>query len=116
MSRVNIKTGATKIYPGFEGPLTLPVENDADSFGRLWYSSATSNSLNVLNPFVGANGNTRVIKQPGTIVNPGGVPPAANIAIHYGPKNRMWFTQLALNRVGSYQLLGCGNNIKKCTK
>lgn len=115
MGSINTATGETKFYPAMP-LLSFPVEDTVDSRGRVWFSTATANSLSALTP---STGKVRVVSQPDSIVAPlplpGGLPPAANIAVHYGPKNSIWFSELARNRVGKFQLVGCGNTITPCT-
>lgn len=111
MGSIDIHSHKIRTYP-LAVPASFPVEDTTDSKGRVWYSTALSGTLNVLNP---ATGKSRAIPEGGLAANPPGLPPPANIAIHYGPGNKIWFTDLALNRVGTYQLKGCGKSLTKCT-
>ncbi|KAK0099458.1 hypothetical protein ONS95_004669 [Cadophora gregata] len=99
--RVNIKTGEIRAFPS-TSLLSFPTENTVDSQGNVWFSTATRNSVNKLNPNTGA---ITSVNQPGTsIVAPISVTPAVDIAVHYGPGNAIWFTELANNRIGRFQL------------
>lgn len=106
MGSIDIKSNAIKLYP-LAVPASFPVEDTTDSYGRVWYSTALSATLNVLNA---STGKSRAIKEAGIALDSPGLPPPANIAIHYGPGNKIWFTDLALNKVGTYQLIGCGTS------
>lgn len=106
MGSIDIASKAIKLYP-LAVPASFPVEDTVDSYGRVWYSTAFSATLNVLNA---TTGESRAIKEEGIVLDPPGLPPPANIAIHYGPGNKIWFTDLAMDRVGTYQLRGCGTS------
>ncbi|KAG4432409.1 hypothetical protein IFR05_012099 [Cadophora sp. M221] len=99
--RVNIKTGEVKAFPS-TSLLSFPTENTVDGEGNVWFSTATINSVNKLNP---NTGEVTSVKQPGTLIEaPISVDPRVNIAVHYGPGNAIWFTELARNRIGRFQL------------
>lgn len=101
LGRVDMTTGEIVAFPN-SSPLSFPTEDTVDSEGNVWFSTATQNTLNKLNP---ATGEITTIEQPDTIVTaPVSLPLAADIAMHYGPGNAMWFTEVANNRVGRYQL------------
>lgn len=112
MGSIDIDSHEIKLYP-LAVENSFPVEDTVDSQGRVWYSTAFAAGLNVLDP---ATGKSRIIRHEGFFDQPPGVVPTADIAIHYGPENKIWFTELAKNQVGTYQLLGCGNTINPCTK
>lgn len=67
------------------------------------FSTSTQNTLNYLTP---STGEFTTIEQPDTIITiPVSIPPAVDIAMHYDQgTDSMWFTELAKNRVGQYQL------------
>ncbi|KAG4413582.1 hypothetical protein IFR04_013284 [Cadophora malorum] len=99
--RVNIQTGEIKAFPS-TSLLSFPTENTVDGEGNVWFSTATRNSVNKLNP---NTGEITSVKQPGTLIEaPISVDPRVNIAVHYGPGNAIWFTELARNRIGRFQL------------
>ncbi|KAH9208013.1 hypothetical protein DL95DRAFT_415148 [Leptodontidium sp. 2 PMI_412] len=99
--RVNIKTGEIKAFPS-TSLLSFPTENTVDGEGSVWFSTATRNSVNKLNP---NTGEVTSVKQPGTLIEALiSVDPRVNIAVHYGPGNAIWFTELARNRIGRFQL------------
>ncbi|KAH6712640.1 hypothetical protein BKA61DRAFT_577710 [Leptodontidium sp. MPI-SDFR-AT-0119] len=99
--RVNIKTGEIKAFPS-TSLLSFPTENTVDGEGIVWFSTATRNSVNKLNQ---NTGEVTSMKQPGTLIEaPISVDPRVNIAVHYGPGNAIWFTKLARNRIGRFQL------------
>ncbi|KAL2064495.1 hypothetical protein VTL71DRAFT_4989 [Oculimacula yallundae] len=99
--RVNIHTGEVKAFPS-TSLLSFPTENTVDGEGNVWFSTATRNSVNKLNPNTGV---VTSVKQPGTLIeSPISVHPRVNIAVHYGPGNAIWFTELARNRIGRFQL------------
>ena len=112
MGSIDIDSKEIKLYPPAV-PGSFPVEDTVDSYGRVWYSTALAAGLNVLNP---ATGKSRIIRHKGFFDQPPGVVPTQDIAIHYGPGNKIWFTELAKNTVGTYQLIGCGNTITPCTR
>ncbi|KAB8542116.1 hypothetical protein FH972_025579 [Carpinus fangiana] len=102
MLRVEMATGAVKVYTN-DVPASFPVEDTVDGDGNVWFSSLTQNTLNKLDP---KTGKFTHITQPGTIVTlPASFPPYADIASHWDKAtNSIWFTELARNRVGRYQL------------
>lgn len=103
IGRVDITTGAMKAYPNTAN-LGVPIEDTADGIGNVWFSTALSNTLNYLTP---STGQITEIPQPdgGVTATPVSLPPAADIAMHWvAQDNSMWFTELAANRVGRYQL------------
>lgn len=113
---IDVVSGATRFFPG-PTLLSLPTEDTVDSRGGIWFSTASANAISRLEP---STGDVRVVQQPDGLIQtpavlPGGLPPAANIAVHYGPRNSIWFTEVARNRVGRYQLKGCGKTINPCT-
>ena len=68
------------------------------------FSTLTQNTLNYLTPSTGEF--TSIAQPDGTIItSPVSILPAADIAMHYeGSDNAMYFTELANNRIGRYQL------------
>jgi streptogramin lyase len=101
LGRINMYTGEIKVFPA-PSILSFPTEDTVDDKGNIWFSTATQNTLNYLTP---STGEFTIIPQPGTLIAaPISVPPAVNIAVHYGPDNAIWFTDLLLNKVGRYQL------------
>jgi len=101
VGRIDMTNGDIKVYPN-DIPLSFPAEDDIDSEGRIWYSTISQNTLNYVDPTTGKNVH---IRQPGTLVTaPVSVPPYADIAIHYGPGNAIWFAEVLSNRIGRYQL------------
>ncbi|KXT07851.1 hypothetical protein AC579_1213 [Pseudocercospora musae] len=93
LGRFDINTLTAKAFP----LLATPIEDTVDSNGNIWFSTLLRNTLNYLTP---STGQVTEIKQPVTFL-----PPAADIAIHYEPSdNTMWFTELANNRIGKYQI------------
>ena len=103
-----MKTHKIDIYhtnkPGLIG-----AENTIDSKGGVWYSAFTGNVLSRLNtdtleydyvtlPIgLGAVGATGVV---------GGLPPAVDVAVSYGPGDAVWFTSILTNQVGRYNITG----------
>ena len=103
-----MKTHKIDIYhtnqPGLVG-----AENTIDSEGGVWYSAFTGNVLPRLNtdtleydyvtlPIgLGAVGATGVV---------GGLPPAVDVAVNYGPGDAVWFTSILTNQVGRYNITG----------
>jgi len=101
MGRINLETGEITAFSN-PSPLSFPTEDTVDSEGNIWFSTATQNTLNKLVP---STGKVETFEQPGTLITaPLIVPPAVDIAVHYGPGNAIWFTEVANNRVGKYQL------------
>ena len=101
IGRIEMATGEVTAFTN-PSLLSFPTEDTVDSSGNIWFSTATQNTLNYLTP---STGSFTTVKQPGTlIVAPISIPPAVDIAIHYGPGNAIWFTEVANNRVGRYQL------------
>ena len=108
IGRINMKTHKIDIYhtnkPGLIG-----AENTIDSQGGVWYSAFTGNVLSRLNtdtleydyvtlPIgLGAVGATGVV---------GGLPPAVDVAVSYGPGDAVWFTSILTNQVGRYNITG----------
>lgn len=103
IGRVDITNGAMKAYPNTAN-LGVPIEDTVDGKGNIWFSTALSNTLNYLTPSTGKI--TQVAQPDGVITGlPVSLPPAADIAIHWVKQdNSMWFTELANNRIGRYQL------------
>ncbi|KAH3971150.1 hypothetical protein HBI56_204330 [Parastagonospora nodorum] len=82
-------------------PASFPTENTVDPRGRYWYSTATTNTIQYLD----ANNEAVIIDMPDNGVTlPIGIPPGLNIAIHSGPDNAIYFSQVLRNRIGRYQL------------
>jgi len=82
-------------------PGAFPTENTVDGEGRMWYSTATRNTIQYLDQ----RNEPVIIDMPDNgVTSPVGVPPGVNIAVHYGPGNAIWFSQLGRNRIGRYQL------------
>jgi streptogramin lyase len=101
-SNVRFDTRTEKIDV-FADPLpgSLPTENTVDPQGRYWYSTATRNTIQYLDN----NNEAVIIDIPDSgITSPVGIPPGLNIAIHSGPDNAIYFSQLLRNRIGRYQL------------
>ncbi|KAL8279781.1 hypothetical protein RQP46_007876 [Phenoliferia psychrophenolica] len=96
LARIDISTGAITLVQDL--PASLPSENTVDSQGNVWYSTIGRGTLNKLNP---KTGSVTQVAQPGLL----GLPAvSADLAIMYGPGNAIWFTELANNRIGRYQL------------
>lgn len=101
IGRFELATGEITSYT-FPSPAAFPAEDTIDSNGIIWFSTATQNTLNTLDP---KTGEFATIKEPDTlVVAPVSVPFYLDIAMHYGPGNAMWFTNGLANRVGRYQL------------
>lgn len=105
IGRMNIYTGEFKAYPN-TAPLSaasVPSEITIDKSGTIWFCTWTQNIIHSLNPNTGAMEHITV---PGTVVAaPVSVPFGFGVGIdYYPPKNQIYFTQTALNRVGIYQL------------
>ncbi|KAF3008468.1 hypothetical protein E8E13_004363 [Curvularia kusanoi] len=82
-------------------PASFPAENTVDEQGRVWYSTTTRNTIQYLDQ----NNEPVIIDMPDSgVTSPISVPPGLNIAIHYGPDNAIYFSQILNNRVGRYQL------------
>lgn len=103
IGRIDITGGAFKAYPNTAN-LGVPIEDTVDGKGNIWFSTALSNTLNYLTPSTGKI--TQIAQPDGVITSlPVSLPPAADIAIHWVRRdNTMWFTELANNRIGRYQL------------
>ncbi|WPG97563.1 Hypothetical protein R9X50_00034000 [Acrodontium crateriforme] len=99
---INIYTGELKTLQN-DVPLNFPVEDTIDKQGNVWFSTFTQTTLNYVNP---TTGHVTHIEQPDTLITvPVSLIPAANVAIHYDDgTDAIWFTDLALNRIGKYQL------------
>lgn len=98
---LGVDDGAITVYPN-GSPLAFPAEDTLDSKGNIWFSTASQNYLNKLDPKTGAI--TRIV-QPGTLVAaPVSLPLYFDIGINYGPGNAIWFTEATTNQVGRYQL------------
>lgn len=101
IGRIDMYTGELKAFTN-PSPLSFPTEDSVDSEGNIWFSTATQNTLNKLTP---STGEVTTIQQPCTLITaPVSVPPAVDIAMHYGPGNAMWFTEVVNNRIGKYDL------------
>ncbi|KAH7067629.1 hypothetical protein BKA63DRAFT_522531 [Paraphoma chrysanthemicola] len=82
-------------------PASFPTENTVDPQGRYWYSTATRNTIQYLD----SDNKPVIIDMPDNgITLPVGIPPGLNIAIHSGPDNAIYFSQVLRNRIGRYQL------------
>lgn len=82
-------------------PASFPTENTVDPQGRYWYSTATRNTIQYLDQ----NNEAVIIDMPDDgITSPIGIPPGLNIAVHSGPDNAIYFSQVLRNRIGRYQL------------
>lgn len=127
IGRIDITTGAFKTYLDTAN-VGVPIEDTNDKNGNVCeynecndicpcqdrsliltpagFSTALSNTLNYITP---STGKITAIPQPDSGITslPVSLPPVANIAVHYvSQDNSIWFTQLAANRVGRYQLSG----------
>lgn len=103
MGSIDIHTGEVQIYPD-PLPAALPTEDTVDADGNVWYSTATRSTINKLDV---KTGEITLVKQPvplEILPLPVSVPPLLNIAVHYGPGNAIWFTEVLNNRIGKYQL------------
>lgn len=101
LGRLDAKTGEFKAYPN-DYLLSLPAEDTVDPEGNVWYSTFNQNLLNRIDA---KTGELSHITMPDTLIRqPLSVPYNFNVAIHYGPKNSIWFTNDLVNRVGRYQL------------
>jgi streptogramin lyase len=108
LGRINMKTHAIDIYHTDQLGL-VGAENTIDSKGGVWYSSFTGNVLSRLNTDtlkydyvtlpvgLGALGATGVL---------GGLPPAVDVAVNYGPGDAIWFTSVLTNQVGRFDIEG----------
>ena len=119
---MEIYTGEVTAYTDTAN-LGIPIEDTNDGQGNVCkytsdlyvtvcltsipgFSTAASNTLNYLNPKT--SGFTAIPQPDGGITAlPISLPPLADIAMHWvAQDNSMWFTELAGNRVGRYQLEG----------
>lgn len=101
LGRIDMQTGKIKAYTD-DYILALPAEDTVDGSGNVWYSTFDQNILNMID---GKTGKLTHIIMPDTLIpQPLSVPYNFNVAIHYGPKNSIWFTNDLVNRVGRYQL------------
>lgn len=100
IGRINIHTGHVDSFT-YPVPLALPAEDTQDSKGNVWFSTASQNTIQYLNP---KNRKFTTIPIPDTIVANPGVPTYLDISITYGPGNAIWFAELSTNRIGRYQL------------
>lgn len=101
LGRIDIYTGEIEAFTN-PSILSFPTEDTVDNDGNIWFSTATQNTLNYLTP---STGQFTSIEQPGTLISvPISIPPELDIAVHYGPDNAIWFTEVATNQVGRYQL------------
>ena len=101
MGRIEMETGDVETFPNTEPP-SFPAEDTLDSDGNVWFSTATKNTLNYVVPSTGAI--VSIPEPPNVEGSPISVIPDANIAIHYGPGNAIWFADITTNKVGKYQL------------
>jgi streptogramin lyase len=108
IGRINMKTYKIDIYHTNQLGL-IGAENTIDSKGGVWYSAFTGNVLPRLDtntlqydyitlPIgLGKLGITGPL---------GGLPPAVDVAVNYGPGDSVWFTSILTNQVGRYNLTG----------
>jgi streptogramin lyase len=108
IGRINMKTYEIDLYHTSQ-PLLIGAEDTIDSKGGVWYSAFTGNVLSRLNTDtfkydyvtlpvgLGALGATGLL---------GGLPPAVDVAVNYGPGDAVWFTSVLTNQVGRYNITG----------
>jgi streptogramin lyase len=111
IGRMNVDTHEIELYHTNQ-TLLLGSEDTIDQYGGVWLSSFTTDVMSRLDT------NTlefSYVAFPNTFaqVNPsafsgifGDVPPVVDIAVNYAPGNKIWFTGLTFNQVGSYDLTG----------
>lgn len=78
IGRIEMATGEVT---AFSNPslLSFPTEDRVDSWGNIWFSTATQNSLSYLTP---STGNVTTVEQPNNLIAaPISVPPAVDTAI-----------------------------------
>ena len=98
IARITMATGEITLLQ--DTLSSLPSENTVDGDGNVWYSTIGRGTLNKIDP---VTNKVTQVAQPGIL----GLPlPAvsADLPIMYGPGNALWFTELANNRIGRYQL------------
>lgn len=101
LARFDMQTETIEVVT-YPSPLAFPAEDTLSADGRIWFSTATQNTLNYYTP---STGKFTSIKQPNTaVVAPISLPFQFNIGINYGPDNAIYFTNAIGNRVGRYQL------------
>ncbi|KZM27760.1 uncharacterized protein EKO05_0005727 [Ascochyta rabiei] len=80
-------------------PVSFPTENTVDKQGRYSCSTATRNTIQHLDSYNEAV----IIDMPDNeIMSSVSIPPGLNIAIHAGPENDIYFSQVLRNRIGRY--------------
>lgn len=101
IGRLDMETGEIVAYSN-PSLGTFAAENTLGADGNIYFSTATQNFVNKLDPMTG---NFSQIIMPGTTVAvPASVPLYFVIAMNAGPGNAIWFTEEIPNRVGRYQL------------
>lgn len=103
LGRFDMRTKTVKVYSARD-PLSFPAEDTVDAQGRVWFSTAGTNTLNYIDS---SNGKLVSFPQPdATPINfPVSIPPFLDIAMHYHPPtNSMWFAGITNNRVASLVL------------
>ena len=101
MGRFDMHTNEIKVY-STGNSLSFPAEDTVDSQGRVWFSTAGTNTLN----YIDTNDNDRLVSfpKPG-VAGRTSLPPYLDIAMHYHPPtNSLWFAGIASNRVVSLAL------------
>lgn len=108
MGRINMQSKEIELFhtnqTGFIG-----AENTIDSKGGVWYSGFTGNVLPRLNTdtlkydYVQLPIGLSAVGFTGIL---GGIQPAVDVAINYGPGDAVWFTSITTNQVGRYDLTG----------
>ncbi|CZT24392.1 uncharacterized protein RCC_10117 [Ramularia collo-cygni] len=111
IGRINMETNKIDLYHTNQTAL-IGAENTIDSKGGVWYSAFTGNVLSRLNTHtlefdyvtlpvgLGKEGFTGLL---------GGLQPAVDVAVNYGPGDAVWFTSYTTNQVGRYDLKGLYN-------
>lgn len=106
VGRMDIYTGETKTYENTAAPAgSLPSEDTIDGAGNVWFCTWTQNVLHKIDPATGAQTHIGIPEAEGKAYTP--MPFDIGVGIdYYGlkGKNRMYFSQSVLNRIGYYDL------------
>lgn len=108
IGRINMESNEIELFHTNQTGL-IGAEDTIDKYGGVWYSAFTDNVLarfdtdtleySYIQLPIGLSG--AGVKGP-----LGGVPPAVDVAVNYGPGDAIWFTSITTNQVGRYDLTG----------
>lgn len=109
MGRINMHSKAIELFHTNQTAF-IGAENTIDKYGGVWYSGFTGNVLPRFN--TDTLEYDRYVQLPVGLSSVGftgllgGVQPAVDVAINYGPGDAVWFTSITTNQVGRYDLTG----------